>query len=371
VSPAATTGTGGAPSGSAGQAMVPFLAGTYEYSEPITTLVVTPGASEQDFIVLLTPGGFLRGVSLFVSGAGGVIGTGVLTGDMPWISLANSSIESIDGTPILYPMNGYSRYVALKYGRSWDGDPAQDSQFSNSVNPVFNLREFVESRMTIGTLPNTDARAQYRYRIGVSPSSVMFSTAPTTVPTLSIAINLETYAQPPASDYAGNPIATLPDGLVLQKFNSHEIFNTNGGNQILKSNRVGNLIRWVALIIRSSTGARVDLTSDPIRWRLDNTQLLNELRQRRYYENGRFWTFGGFTQASGSAAATATLRPTGVLVYPRYHNPGTMDGMYWLPTTEASYLSWELNGTPAGGTVEFITEDLAPAGPVPPYLMGI
>ena len=68
---------------------------------------------------------------------------------------------------------------------------------------------------------------------------------------------------------------------------------------------------------------------------------------------------------------TAVPRPTGVLVYPRFHDPGAMDGMYWLPTTEASYLSWELVGTPAGGTVEIITEDFAPAGSVPPYLMGI
>jgi hypothetical protein len=48
-----------------------------------------------------------------------------------------------------------------------------------------------------------------------------------------------------------------------------------------------------------------------------------------------------------------------------------MDGMYWLASTEASYLAFELNGTPAGGTIEIITEDLAPAGPVPPYLQGI
>jgi hypothetical protein len=59
-----------------------------------------------------------------------------------------------------------------------------------------------------------------------------------------------------------------------------------------------------------------------------------------------------------------------VYVYPRWHNPGEMEGPYW-PTTEASYLSFELNGTPSGGTVEIITEDLAPAAPVPAYLQGL
>ena len=352
---------------------IPFLAGSYEYSEPITSIVQAPGASQVDFVTLITPGGFLRGVSLNVSSASGVLGAGVLSTDAPWIGLANLSLESIDGTPLLYPMPGLEAYFVSRYTRPWDGDPQQDPQFSNTVNPVFNLRYFIESRMTIGVLPNTDARAQYRLRLSVAPSSVLFTTAPTTPPTMTIQVDLETYAQPPAADDSGNSIAQLPDGLVILRFVSREIFNTNGGQQILKSNRVGNLLRTMIMVIRNNAApsVRIDLSADPIRWRLDNTQLLNEQRQRRYYENGRFYTFGGYGQGPGGTSALAAPRPTGVLVYPRHHSPGDMDGMYWLPTTEATYLAWELNGTPAGGTIEFITEDLAPAGSIPSYMMGI
>lgn len=343
---------------------VPFLAGTYEYSEPITTLVVTPGASQQDFVVEITPGGFLRGVSLTVTTSTAGTGTPTAALDFPWNALANLSIESIDGTPLLYPMNGYSAYLVSRFTRSWDGDPATDPGYSAAVlSPAFNLRYFIESRMTIGCLPNTDARAQYRLRVSVAPSTVLYTVAATTNPTLSIQVNLESYAQPQSSDYAGNAIAQLPDGLVLQRFASHEIFNTNGGNQILKSNRVGNLGRCWMLVCRSSAGVRVALTADPIRWRLDNTQLLNEYRSRRTYENNREFVFG---ENYGSSAI-----PLGVYVYPRWHNPGDMEGPYWMPTTEASYLSWEMNGTPSGGTVEIITEDLAPAAAVPMYLQGL
>ena len=351
---------------------VPFIAGSYEYSEPITTIVATPGAAQQDFVQSITPGGFLRGVSICATSAGGVIGAGVLSTDAPWIGVANLALESIDGTPLLYPMPGLEAYYASKLTRPWDGDPQQDPQFSNTVNPAFNLRFFVESRMTIGCLPNTDARAQYRLRLSVAPSTVLFTTAPTTPPTISFLVNLETYAQPPAADYAGNPIAQLPDGLVIQRFVSREVFNTNGGNQILKSNRVGNLVRALILVVRNNANpaVRVALTADPIRWRLDNTQLLNENRARRTYENDRVYQFGQYAQGPGGAAAGAAF-PTGVICYPRFHNVGDMSEQYWLPTTEASYLAFELNGTPAGGTVEIITEDLAPAGPVPPYLMGI
>ena len=351
---------------------VPFIAGSYEYSEPIVSIVATPGAAQQDFVQSITPGGFLRGVSIQATSAGGVIGAGVLSTDAPWIGLANLALESIDGTPLLYPMPGLEAYYESKYARPWDGDPQQDPAFSNTVNPVFNLRFFIESRMTIGCLPNTDARAQYRLRLSVAPSTVLFTAAPTTPPTITFLVNLETYAQPPAADYAGNPIAQLPDGLVIQRFVSREIFNTNGGNQILKSNRVGNLVRSIIMIVRNNAApaVRTALTADPIRWRLDNTQLLNEYRSRRTYENNRLYQFGQYAQSPGGAAVGAAT-PTGVLVYPRFHNVGDMTEQYWLPTTEASYLAWELNGTPAGGTVEIITEDLAPAGPVPPYLMGI
>jgi hypothetical protein len=157
----------------------------------------------------------------------------------------------------------------------------------------------------------------------------------------------------------------IPDGLTLQRFVSHQSGdNLNTGTTTIKENRVGNLIRCLLLIVRTSAGVRTDLTTDPIRWRLDNTQLLSEYRDRRDYEDNRF----GSQQ---NARLYNSNRPAGVYVYYRYHNPGQMDGNYWLPTTEASYLQFELNGGPASGSLESVTEDLAPAGPVPAYLQGL
>lgn len=357
-------GAGAQQNGSAA-AVVPFLAGSYEYSEPITTQIITPGASQQDFVVPITPGGFLRGVTIFVTSTGGALGGGALAADAPWSLISNITLESIDGTPILYPMTGYCAFLVSKYTRPWDGDPSVDAGFSNSVNPAFNLRFFVESRLTAGVLPNTDARAVYRLRYSIAPLASLVTGGAPTAPTVTVAINLETYAQPPASDYAGNQIANLPDGLVLQRFVSREIPGINSGTATIKSNRVGNLIRCLILVVRSSAGARVDLTGDPIRWRLDNTQLLNENRAHRNYEMNREFQFGEYAQAQAQA------RPTGVYVYPRFHDPGDMQGMYWLPTTEASYMAFDVNGGPVGGTVELITEDLAPAAAVPAYLQGL
>lgn len=360
---------------------VPFLAGSWEYSEWMAQDSLTL-ANSTEFVHQITPGGFLRGITFSCTSASGVLGTtATLAGDSPWSILQSMTLESIDGTPILYPMLGYSYYLVARFCRPWDGDPANDGAvgsggiggFSNTINPAFRLRFFVEGRITIGVLPNTDARAQYRLRYTVAPLvqpantpyGLVNSTTGVTAPVVTINLYLETYAQPPQVDYAGNPIVQIPDGLTLQRFLSHQAGDaTNTGTFTIKENRVGNLIRTILLVTRTSAGVRSDLTADPIRWRLDNTQLLSEYRDRRDFESDRF----GSQQ---NARLYNSTRPTGVLPYFRYHNPGQMDGNYWLATTEASYLQYELNGGFTSGTLESITEDLAPAGPVPAYLQGL
>ena len=364
-------------------AQVPFLAGSWEYSEWMAQDTLTIGNSIE-YVHQITPGGFLRGITFSLTSSGGTLGTtATLAGDAPWSVIQSMTLESIDGTPILYPMLGYSYYLVARYCRPWDGDPANDQAsssagsgvggYSATINPSFRLRFFVEGRITIGVLPNTDARAQYRLRYTIAPlvqpagsayGLVSVSTG-VTAPVLTMNLYLETYAQPPQVDYAGNPIVQIPDGLTLQRFVSHQAGdNTNTGTFTIKENRVGNLVRALILVQRNSANVRTDLTADPIRWRLDNTQLLSEYRDRRDFEMDRF---GRQQQASHYNS----VRPSGVYIWFRYHNPGQMDGNYWLPTTEASYLQFELNGGQSSGTLESITEDLAPAGPVPSYLQGL
>ena len=356
-----------APAASQGAQQVnPFLSATYDYTEVVNTTVWNLTATTQDSgTINITPGGYLRGLVIQVSSAGGVIGTGVLGNDMPWDTFYSLTMESIDGTPFLYPMSGYSHYLVAKFCRPWDGDPAADPEFSNSVNPAFRFRFFLESRATIGVVPNTDARAQYRMRYTINSQSNMFPTAPTTYPTVTVELDLATYAQPDATDLNGVPNAQVPDGLALQRFISHQSgIPLTTGTTTVQSARVGNLIRSLILVVRNSSGVRTDLTSDPIRWRLDNTQLLVENRSHRDYDDTRFFTPDGFIPSE-------VARPTGVYVYPRWHKPGSRQGLSWLATQAQTYLAWELNGGPSAGSLEIITEDLAIAGQVPAYLMSL
>jgi hypothetical protein len=348
-----------------GASAVPFLAGSWEYTEPMFTDTITPGATAQEFLHNITPGGFLRGIELEMTAAGGTNSTGVLAGDIPWSVISSISIESVDGVPVLYPMTGYQLYLVSRFCRLWDGDPATDPTYAATINPQFRIRVFVESRMTIGCLNNTDARAQYRIRYTVAAFNpgIVTTTGDAVAPALTFQGALEVWAQPPAADLAGNPIVQVPDGTSLQRFISRQGgIAMSTGTVTAQSNRVGNLIRTLILEFRNSSGVRTNLTADPLRFRLDNTQLSSENRSHKDYDMDIFY--------NGDAPAIAT-RPTGIYVFHRWHDPGKMMGPYWLPSTEASYLTFEVNGGAAAGTLTILTEDLAPVGPVPAHLMGL
>ena len=89
-----------------GAGAVPFILGSFGYAEQIATDVLQLSANATEFVHNITPGGFLRGVDLMLSSTGGVDGT--LTADAPYSLISSMSIENIDGSPILYPMSGYT-----------------------------------------------------------------------------------------------------------------------------------------------------------------------------------------------------------------------------------------------------------------------
>jgi hypothetical protein len=373
MSPAGTA----APSAPAAAPMsvVPFIAGTYEYDEPINSQTLLVTAAQQDLNpIQITPGGYLRGVTIIVTSSGGTLGTGVVSPDNPFSVFNYITLESIDGTPIIYPMSGYSHYLSQRFTRPFDsGDPALDNtaSFSATINPAFRMSLFTEQRATLGVLPNTDARAQYRLRMALNPLSaangnaILTTLGTATAPTVTVQTALQVYAQPPRATLTGAPIQQVPDGIAAQRFLSNQFDNVGTGQNTVKLNRVGNLIRTIILVFRDTNGVRTDLTTDPIRLRVDNTQLFVENRITRDYLD---WKWYQMVTAPGQATSA---RPTGVYVFPRWQDPGNLRGVGWLETSPATFLQWEVNGAAAGGTMQQIIEDLALVGPLPAYLENI
>ena len=359
-----TSPTGSAPA-SGGGTVVPFFYGTNQYVEKFATNTTTLGttASEQQFNI--NPGGFLRGVRLEVRSASGVLGGGALSADAPAVALASVALENIDGSPIQYPMNGFAHITSQWFFRPWHGDPTRRFDYSATVNPSFSLFVQPELRQTAGVLANTDARALYRIRWTYAALATLVVGGAPTAPAVTVTAYMESWAQPDAQDLRGNPIEEIPPGLNLATLRRQQIINlaAAGADNTFQLSNMGNELRGILMILRNSSGVRTDLLSDPVRWRIDNRSLGVFSSQEIFNRMSDFYE----TLQNGST------RPTGVYVFPRFYDPGRMVGESWLATTNATYLIFE-SATAAGGsggTIQIITDEVVPVGPVPMELESI
>lgn len=347
--------------------VVPYFYGSNQYVEKFfTPAAVTLGAAQVELVSNINPGGFMRGVRLELSSTGGVLGTGVLSADGPWSALASVSLENIDGSPIIYPMSGYAHMIGQWFGRPWWGDPSRRFDFSNTINPAFSLFIQPEIRHTAGVLLNTDSRAQYRIRFTLATLAQFLGTVGTaTGPAVSVVCYLESWAQPDEKDLNDRRIEEVPPGANLSTIRRHQMINLAAvaADNTFQISNMGNEIRGFWWIMRNSAGARADLASNPIRWRLDNrslgvfspTEVFN--RMADFYES----------------LQNGSTRPTGVYCWPRFFDPGRMVGEAWMTTSNATYLIWETATAAggAGGTIEIITDEVVPSGDVPMELESI
>jgi hypothetical protein len=349
---------------------IPFVVGSNHYSEaPLDTTSKLLDANATEVVKNITPGGFLRGIVLQLSSSGGVIGTGVLAADAPWSVISSVSIEDISGGPILYPMGGFAAMCVQKYLRPWDGDPAKRPDFSNTINPAFTLRIMVELRETVGVLANTDARAQYRlrYTIAALNPGLLSTTGTATAPTVTVKSSILIWSQPDLQDLLGNPIVPIPDGLQVSRFLMHELPAVAVGNNVIRHTLMGNEIRGILWIFRTSANARINLTdanAGAIDFRLDNRRLWKQNPSQLVEEMYSYYDF--------LKDGTST-RDTGVYAIPRFRDPGDLLGEYWLQTVEQSLLQMEFSGTDVGanGSVEIVYDELAVAGALSPQLEGV
>lgn len=350
------------------QGQVPFLVGSNEYAEQITKISHQIKPNEgQEYVINITPGGFLRGVRLLVRSRGGVLGSGNVTSDNPWNLFSSINLENVDGSPIKYSMSGYAYYLENKWLTPWEGDPSLFDNFEAGINPSFDLRVFAEIRDSLAVLANTDARSQYRLRFTVAPGHHLATGNVSTWPTVEIECVLETWAQTDSQDLSGHSIAALPPGISAGSILRHDVIDLHAGgaSNLIQMRNTGNEYRGLILVTRDGKGERADLLGDPIRFRIDDRSMWTRspdslfALMRSHYQ---FLNMG------------ISEREKGVYVIPFFRNPGTQ-GSYWRPTSNATFVLIEANTAPGAknlpGTCEVVTGEVVPVGQIPPHLEGI
>jgi hypothetical protein len=311
--------------------------------------ILGPVSSGNPFGSLFTPpikpaGGYIRFYPLYVAATGGTGTAAVASADAPWNTIQNIFLRDPFGQPIIQA-DGYSLFLidlyggqsgALNFGNN-DGTLPSFIAPQTSGNFQFRLHLPLElDSSAYCSLPAMNAASQPSIWVQANPATVVYATLPTGVPTLTFELDEEFWAAP-----IDNPQFAPPDVGSSAQWSVTKAPTGIASNQFQRVvlPRVGTYTNTLILVLRDSTGARVDgfPSTDLSLW-VDGVPHLYENFAER--ADKMFGMFG-------------VTRPVGVCVYSFRNSVQTFVSTadtydLVLPTSPATLL--ELGGTYGSGT---------------------
>jgi hypothetical protein len=345
--------------------LIPFTRAAHEHVEPmfdVTSAVIS--ANTQAFGPFDVPAyGYLRAIWLKIVCDGVTIGPGVVADDGPWNLLQNISLNDVNGAPIVGPaINGYDLYLINRYGAYCEGDLPNLYPYLDLTSGDFQfaLRVPVEINKAdgYGALANQNAAQAYQFSFTIANENTIWSTPPTTEPTVRVRAWAECWSQPAEVDPLGNAQALMPPGHGTTQFWSTYVKSAGVGDNTVLLPRVGNLIRTLIVENYDDQGVRDDIDfPEVMQFIWDSRIVLNEAKAYRLWEMQRRYAQYGFAP------------PDGVYVYDFTHDgggPGDESRNLWLPTVQATRLEFVGTWGASAGTLRILTNDVAPAVVAPP-----
>ncbi len=242
---------------------------------------------------------------------------------------------------------------------------------AGGMNTKFVLPIFLEFGLDgLGCLPNMDASSRYNLQLTVAGGAntsqvagpyVVGGTICTTLPTMSITVEILARSQPPATDMYGNMNSQSPPSVGSVQYWTNQTASglANSANTI-QLTRVGNLIRNHILVFRSSSvtlnpRAGAELADMPSLFEMDwdvgqrYVSLISTLRLLNGY------------------ASYGYDMPNGVVLLPNILDPDFLPvgnlGDEWLGTVGATKftLRYSPGASASGGALSILTNDIVPA----------
>lgn len=357
---ATTNFTGSAAAATASARTIPFVRSAREHEESGETRSVQLSTSVQTIPFRVPVYGYARSVVLKVDvAASGNSATVAMQPDAPWALIANATLKDASGTP-LWNLDGYGLYAANLYGgyNTWrlDGGDGYTAPTTGSGATAGSFSYYISfplefAREGIGAIPNMDGNSPMFLDLLIAPSSAVYSTAPTVLPTVTVQILLSARDLPMPSDQFGNATTTVPPAMGTLQFWSSTTFAVQTGSNVWQLPRVGNLIRNWILVFRNASGARADLiTSGLFQLTYDQRPVIQLPIGRLYMNNYQYY---GFNRLTGVLPIPFTSDPDGV--------PGREYGDKWMPTLNASRIEFRFDATTAG-VLTLYTNDIVPSG---------
>lgn len=333
--------------------------------------ILGPSQAGQAFGSLWTPilkpvGGYLRALRFNLVASGGNLTAATAAADAPYNTIQNLFLRDPFGQPIVQA-SGYSLYLINLYGGQvgalgFGNNPATLPSFSavSATTGAFTVAMYIPLELDSSgycSLPDMNASSQPQIQVQLNPSgSVYTAVTGSTVPTLTLSLDEPFWMAP-----VDNPAAAPADVGSSAQWSESTAAQGVGSAQFqrIQLPRVGTYIHTLILVLRDSTGARIDQwpTSDLALW-FDGVPVLMETFQ---------------TRVDLMYAQFGVTRPTGVIVYTFRNsiqsfvsNGDTYDLL--APTTPATLL--EVSGTfgtisNAPAKITAVVGELFPLGGIP------
>ena len=358
---------------SSGQRFVPFRVATTERTNILISDAGTITGNEQVIDRVLEGTGYIYSISLHltITTAGNAAAV-AFAEDGPFNAL--SSVVFRDPSAEELNLDGFSLYLANLSMRNY-----ANFGLDSTMNIVDTTDEYfsavtgagatggsvllneevplgINRRNLLGLLGNQDRGVRYQLRDNINSTGQIYSTAPTNPGAFTLERIYESYAVPsPVGAYG--PQQWTPDGFGTIHWLTKNVSEAVPAANVTLNHfvrRLGNMWRFVVLVIRANTRALGQTSVSTISLKMGDTDFYNEpywfrrqLMAKRY----------GFRF------------PSGVLVYEMMHDflpfAGGELGDDWINTKDVNTGQFTLtyNGNvQAGGSLTFITDDLAMVG---------
>lgn len=238
-----------------------------------------------------SPNAYIRGIYIqSVSVAAGNAATVALQGDAPWIAYQSITFQDANEKPIVGPFDGYTLMNTNKWGGYFNnGDPRASAVFSvttgsgataGSWTYVLYVPLEVVARDGLGALQNKSSSSSFQLLLTINTTANIFSTAPTTAPTITTTCFEDGWVQPKATDNAGTPLTSAPPQLGTTQYWTRGSYNSlNGSQQIQLTQGLGYPVRcFIGFNYDVANGTRATGDTDfpsPVQFLYKGTSIWN------------------------------------------------------------------------------------------------
>lgn len=334
-------------------------------------------------IELPAAGGYLRYLEMVVSAtAAGNAAAVAFNADAPFNVLSFIEFLPPSGDPPIVPHTGYQIMLWNKYGAFSQAppysDPRRDPGYTavtgagatgGSFSFTIRLPFEIDPATGFGSITNSAANKSYLINLTVAPSANVYTTPPTTLPSVRVIGWMYYWDEPMAQTRQGTQQDPGPIGLGSFSQLRIDAPPVTSGDKYLKVNNAGPVLRALIAVLRASNGTRASVAAGDIpqlwdfvfntrdRFLISDSQLVSDMAEAFGY---------GLNYGAGLPAADAPNGlDTSVRTFPYFNDFGGVSCInprtQYQVTADATLT--QLRGVSFGATpatVELLTNLIRP-----------